>query len=194
MNAIETKALTRRFGDKCAVDALEMTVRQGELFSLLGVNGAGKTTTIRLLSGLLRPTSGSALLFGLPPQSQEARRLFSLSPQETAVAGNLTVWENLELIAGIYDRSVACAARVCTALGLDVLARRELWHLIEGLKGSVTIILTTHYMEEAEHLSDRVGILADGRLRTCGTPAELMAQAQTDRFEEAFVRLAGGAQ
>ncbi len=79
-------------------------------------------------------------------------------------------------------------------LGLDVLARRELWHLIEGLKGSVTIILTTHYMEEAEHLSDRVGILADGRLRTCGTPAELMAQAQTDRFEEAFVRLAGGAQ
>lgn len=235
MNAIETKALTRRFGDKCAVDALEMTVRQGELFSLLGVNGAGKTTTIRLLSGLLRPTSGSALLFGLPPQSQEARRLFNLSPQETAVAGNLTVWENLELIAGIYDRSAACAARVCTALGLDevkrqraktlsggwqrrlsiamalasepkllfldeptlgldVLARRELWHLIEGLKGSVTIILTTHYMEEAEHLSDRVGILADGRLRTCGTPAELMAQAQTDRFEEAFVRLAGGAQ
>lgn len=235
MNAIETKALTRRFGDKCAVDALELTVRQGELFSLLGVNGAGKTTTIRLLSGLLRPTSGSALLFGLPPQSQEARRLFSLSPQETAVAGNLTVWENLELIAGIYDRSADCAARVCAALGLDevkrqraktlsggwqrrlsiamalaseprllfldeptlgldVLARRELWHLIEGLKGSVTIILTTHYMEEAEHLSDRVGILADGRLRTCGTPAELMAQAQTDRFEEAFVRLAGGAQ
>ena len=79
-------------------------------------------------------------------------------------------------------------------LGLDVLARRELWHLIEGLKGSVTIILTTHYMEEAEHLSDRVGILADGRLRTCGTPAELMAQAQTDRFEEAFIRLAGCAQ
>lgn len=77
-------------------------------------------------------------------------------------------------------------------LGLDVLARRELWREIEALKGKITVILTTHYMEEAEQLADRVGIMAAGKLRVCGTPAELLALSGKTRFEDAFVALAGG--
>ena len=113
MNAIETHALTRRFGAHTAVDGLDLTVRQGELFALLGVNGAGKTTTLRMLSGLLQPTGGEADILGfrLTQQSQEIKRRINLSPQETAVAPNLTVRENLELIAGIYGASRREAAQ-----------------------------------------------------------------------------------
>ena len=113
MNAIETHALTRRFGPRTAVDGLDLTVRQGELFALLGVNGAGKTTTLRMLSGLLQPTGGEADILGfrLTQQPQEIKRRINLSPQETAVAPNLTVRENLELIAGIYGASRREAAQ-----------------------------------------------------------------------------------
>ena len=237
MNAIETHALTRRFGPRTAVDGLDLTVRQGELFALLGVNGAGKTTTLRMLSGLLQPTG---LGFRLTQQPQEIKRRINLSPQETAVAPNLTVRENLELIAGIYGASRREAAQRAAetiaefhlgeversraktlsggwqrrlsiamalisqpqlvfldepTLGLDVLARRELWQVIRSLRGRVTVILTTHYLEEAEALSDRIGILSHGRLRICGTAQELCAAAGETRFEEAFIKLAGeGAQ
>ena len=227
MNAIETHALTRRFGPRTAVDGLDLTVRQGELFALLGVNGAGKTTTLRMLSGLLQPTSGEADILGFRLTQQ---------PQETAVAPNLTVRENLELIAGIYGASRREAAQRAAetiaefhlgeversraktlsggwqrrlsiamalisqpqlvfldepTLGLDVLARRELWQVIRSLRGRVTVILTTHYLEEAEALSDRIGILSHGRLRICGTAQELCAAAGETRFEEAFIKLAG---
>ena len=239
MNAIQTHALTKRFKEKTAVDALELTVPEGELFALLGVNGAGKTTTIKLLSGLLAPTAGDAELFGISIRSQKVKHLLAVSPQETAVAPNLTVRENLELMAGIADTSrkeakARAAAMLDEArlrevaekraktlsggwqrrlsiamalisgpkllfldeptLGLDVLARRELWQEIEALKGRITIILTTHYMEEAERLADRVGIMANGKLRVCGTPAELIARAGKASFEDAFVALAGGAE
>lgn len=183
---------------------------------MLGVNGAGKTTTLRMLSGLLQPTSGEADILGfrLTQQPQEIKRRINLSPQETAVAPNLTVRENLELIAGIYGASRREAAQRAAetiaefhlgeversraktlsggwqrrlsiamalisqpqlvfldepTLGLDVLARRELWQVIRSLRGRVTVILTTHYLEEAEALSDRIGILSHGRLRICGT-------------------------
>ena len=223
MNAIETHALTRRFGAHTAVDGLDLTVRQGELFALLGVNGAGKTTTLRMLSGLLQPTGGEADILGfrLTQQPQEIKRRINLSPQETAVAPNLTVRENLELIAGIYGASWREAAQRAAetiaefhlgeversamalisqpqlvfldepTLGLDVLARRELWQVIRSLRGRVTVILTTHYLEEAEALSDRIGILSHGRLRICGTAQELCAAAGETRFEEAFIKLAG---
>ena len=238
MNAIETHALTRRFGAHTAVDGLDLTVRQGELFALLGVNGAGKTTTLRMLSGLLQPTGGEADILGfrLTQQSQEIKRRINLSPQETAVAPNLTVRENLELIAGIYGASRREAAQRAAetiaefhlgeversraktlsggwqrrlsiamalisqpqlvfldepTLGLDVLARRELWQVIRSLCGRVTVILTTHYLEVAEALSDRIGILSHGRLRICGTAQELCAAAGETRFEEAFIKLAG---
>lgn len=240
MNAIETHGLTKRFGEKTAVDRLDLTVHEGELFALLGVNGAGKTTTIKMLSTLLLPTSGEAAVLGYSLQKDTAslHRHIAVSPQETAVAPNLTVRENLELIAGLYGASRAEAKaraeqlidefhlqeiekkraktlsggwqrRLSIAmalisgpkllfldeptLGLDVLARRELWQIISALKGSITVILTTHYMEEAESLADRVGIMADGKLRVCGTPQELMEISGQTRFEDAFIALAGGA-
>ena len=235
MNAIETKQLTKCFGAVTAVDALDLTVREGELFALLGVNGAGKTTTIKMLSGLLKPTEGTAQVLGhdLLTELSAIKPHVAVSPQETAVAPNLTVRENLELIAGIYgsdparvqemldelglkkaekfkakklsggwQRRLSIAMALVSdpkllfldepTLGLDVLARRELWKVIEGLRGKVTVILTTHYMEEAEQLSDRVGVMNEGRLLMSGTPRELLDAAGTENFEEAFVRLAGG--
>lgn len=239
MNAIKTRRLTKRYGEKTAVDGLDLTVEQGELFALLGVNGAGKTTTIKMLSTLLEPTSGEAELLGwsLSAQSQEIKQRTNVSPQETAVAQNLTVRENLELLAGVYGASRREAKKKATemigefhlqeveksraktlsggwqrrlsiamaliskpeilfldepTLGLDVLARRELWSIIRGLKGKITIILTTHYMEEAASLSDRIGIMANGKLRICGTVPELLAAAGKTDFEEAFICLAGG--
>ncbi len=239
MNAIETAALSKDFKGKKAVDRLDLTVKEGELFALLGVNGAGKTTTIKMLSGLLFPSSGSARIFGLDIATEmpKIKPLLGISPQETAVAPLLTVEENLELMAGIYGLSKKEATRRAAemmekfsltevaksraktlsggwqrrlsiamaliprpkllfldepTLGLDVLARRELWSIICALKGKVTVILTTHYMEEAEALSDRVGIMAKGRLLHWGTAKELMEKAGKDRFEDAFIALAGG--
>lgn len=239
MNAIQTKELTKRYGEKTAVDALDLTVKQGELFALLGVNGAGKTTTVKMLSGLLAPTSGDAEILGysLVSQTQEVKSRINLSPQETAVASKLTARENLELIAGIYgstrkeakekaaamleefhmqevagqragtlsggwQRRLSIAMALISqpqilfldepTLGLDVLARRELWNIIEKLKGRVTVILTTHYMEEAASLADRVAILAHGRLRLCGTVQEILDAAGETDFENAFIKLAGG--
>lgn len=237
MTAIQTQNLTKRFRDKTAVDALNLTVEDGELFALLGVNGAGKTTTIRMLSCLLSPTSGDALLLGdsIVAAPQRVKAKINVSPQETAVARSLTVRENLVMMAGIYgaaradadaraqeimaslgltavagqraktlsggyQRRLSIAMALITqprilfldepTLGLDVLARRELWHVIEGLRGRVTVILTTHYLEEAEALSDRIGVMAGGRLRAVGTAAELMARTGAANFEEAFVALA----
>lgn len=233
MNAIETRGLTKRYGSLTAVDSLDLTVEQGELFALLGVNGAGKSTTIRMLSCLTAPTAGDACLLGrsVVTEAAQVKRVIAVSPQETAVAPNLTVEENLALMAGIYGvpgesgrimvelgleevakrrakvlsggwqrrRSIAMALvsrpKVLfldePTLGLDVLARRELWQVIQDLKGRVTTILTTHYLEEAESLADRVGIMAHGRLRAVGTAAELKALAGTADFEDAFVTLAG---
>lgn len=241
MDAIRTVNLTKKYKEKTAVDALNLTVREGELYALLGVNGAGKSTAIRMLSGLSRPTSGDALLLGhsIVTEASAAKASLSVSPQETAVAAKLSVRENLEFIAKVYgaDRKEAqektdrilrefslgefekSPARTLSGgwqrrlsiamalisepkilfldeptLGLDVLARRELWNVIEGLKGQMTLILTTHYLEEAESLADRVGIMANGRLCAEGTPEELKRLAGTDKFEEAFLRLAGEGQ
>ena len=236
MQAIQTMGLVKRYGDVTAVDRLDLEVNQGELYSLLGVNGAGKTTAIRLLTGLTRPTSGDALVGGhsIVREADQVKRLIGVSPQETAVAPNLTVAENLELICGIHgfsrekteaklrelsarfslepvlkrragklsggwQRRVSIAMALISepqilfldepTLGLDVLARHELWDAIRSLKGSITIVLTTHYMEEAAALSDRIGILKNGRLLAAGTAEELMQRAGTDDFETAFVTI-----
>jgi ABC-2 type transport system ATP-binding protein len=237
MTAIETVSLTKRYKEKTAVNGLNLTVGQGELFALLGVNGAGKTTTIKMLSCLAAPTSGDAFLLGdsIVTNPGAVKEKINISPQETAVARNLTVRENLEMIAGIYgcdkrtartkagemlaafgleevakdraktlsggmQRRLSIAMALISdpkilfldepTLGLDVLARRELWSAVEKLKGKITIILTTHYMEEAEALSDRIGIMAKGNLKAVGTAAELMARTHTARLEDAFVALA----
>ena len=236
MQAIQTTALTKRYKELTALDGLELQVRRGELFSLLGVNGAGKTTTIKLLTGLTSPTSGDALVGGysITRQPGQVKARIGVSPQQTAVAPNLSVKENLELICGIhgfsrektaakiaelsarfsldsvlnrragklsggFQRRVSIAMALISepeilfldepTLGLDVLARHELWDTIRALKGTVTIVLTTHYMEEAAALSDRIGILKNGRLLAAGTVAELKARAGTDDFETAFVTI-----
>lgn len=238
MYAIKTTNLTKKYKDKTAVNSLNLTVNKGELYALLGVNGAGKSTTIKMLSCLVPPTSGDALLLGNSIVSDSARvkQLINVSPQETAVAEKLSVRENLELIARIYGADRKSAKRKADdmiekfdmqeiqnsraktlsggwqrrlsiamalisepeilfldepTLGLDVLARRELWSVIEKLKGKITIILTTHYLEEAESLSDRIGIMAKGELKAENTAENLKRLADTDNFEEAFIRIAG---
>ena len=236
MHAIIAKGLVKRYKDITAVNSLDLNIRQGELFSLLGVNGAGKTTTIKMLTCLTRPTAGDALVgnFSITREPDQVKRLIGVSPQETAVAPNLSVQENLELICGIHgfskektagkirqlsrqlglddllrrkagklsggwQRRVSIAMALISepeilfldepTLGLDVIARHELWDVIRSLKGHVTIILTTHYMEEAETLSDRIGIMKNGRLLAVGTVEELNRMAGTDDFEEAFVSI-----
>lgn len=237
--AIETRGLSKRFGDVTAVDALDLSIRRGELFALLGVNGAGKTTTIRMLTTLARPTGGTARVCGydLLTESREVKRVSGISPQQTAIAQGLTVRENLMLMTRLYGATTAQAeertdallsalslgdvaarrAKVLSGgyqrrlsialalasdpevlyldeptLGLDVLARRELWHLISRLRGEKTIVLTTHYLEEAEALSDRVGVMAGGHLLAVDTPDGLKKSAGCDNFEDAFIRLVGG--
>lgn len=239
MNAIEIRNLTKRFKERTAVDDLTLTIRQGELLSLLGVNGAGKTTTIRMLCCLLRPTSGDALVLGdsIVSSPHKVKEKINVSPQETAVAPNLTVRENLEFSAGIYGMSNAEAREKAQALlvsfglveaakqraktlsggqqrrlsiamalisgpqilfldeptlGLDVLARRELWKAIEGLRGRVTVVLTTHYMEEAEALSDTIAVMSEGRLIASGTAQALIDRTGAKCFEDAFIALASG--
>ena len=236
MQAIKITRLVKQYGDITAVDKISLEIEQGELFSLLGVNGAGKTTTIKMLTGLTKPTGGDALVGGcsITKEQEQVKRLIGVSPQETAVAPNLSVQENLELICGIHGfsrektkekiselsgqfslESVLCRKagklsggwqrRVSIAmaliseprilfldeptLGLDVLARHDLWEVIHALKGRITIILTTHYMEEAEALSDRIGIMKEGRLLAVGTVEELKSKAGTDDFETAFVTI-----
>ena len=241
MNAIEIKGLTKKYKDTLAVDTLELSIPQGELFSLLGINGAGKTTTIKMLSCLVRPDGGEAYLLGhsIGTEAAAVKAVIGISPQETAVAPNLTVKENLELMCGVQGFSKGKAAEKVASLlrefslegiqnkragklsggwqrrlsiamaligepkilfldeptlGLDVIARSELWDTIRSLKGKITIVLTTHYMEEAEALSDRIGIMKSGRLIALGTAQELKQQAGTERFEDAFVAIVKGVQ
>ena len=239
MPAIETEKLRKEYKDITAVDGLDLRVEQGELFALLGVNGAGKTTTIKMLSCLCRPTSGDAHLNGksIVHDAAAVKAIIGVSPQETAVAPNLTVKENLELMCGVHgfsrekqtektaelsgqfgldsvlkkkagklsggwQRRLSIAMALISepqilfldepTLGLDVLARSDLWDSIRALKGEITIVLTTHYMEEAEALSDRIGIMKGGKLLMVGTAEELKRAAGKDKFEEAFVAIVKG--
>ena len=239
MDAIKIQDLTKKYKDTLAVDNLSLTVKEGELISLLGINGAGKTTTIKMLSCLTKPTSGDAFLKGksIISDTAEVKSIIAVSPQETAVAAGLTVLENLQLMCGAHglnkekrkekiaeisellglgtimkkkagklsggqQRRVSIAMALISepqilfldepTLGLDVLIRQELWGIIRNLKGKATIILTTHYMEEAETLSDRIAIMRDGRLLVCDTAEEIKKRAGTDNFEQAFVRIARG--
>lgn len=234
--SIEIRGLRKEFGYKVAVNDLDLQIPQGSLFAILGVNGAGKTTTIRMLTGLTTPTGGDALVLGhsIKEDLEEVKKLVNLSPQETSVAPNLTVRENLEFIAGIYgfdkekikqktlqmleqfgldevahskaktlsggwQRKLSIAMALITeprilfldepTLGLDVLARRELWREIERLKGKITMILTTHYMEEAEALSDEIAVMVKGDLKAVGTLEELKRLTGTEKLEDAFVKI-----
>ena len=222
MYSVETKNLIKKYKDKIAVNNLNLQIKDGELFALLGVNGAGKTTTIKMLSGLILPTSGDVIINKMNMQKDmlKIKNILNISPQETAIAPNLTVKENLEFMAGVYqiknknikmeelirlfklNEVLNKKAKTLSGgeilfldeptLGLDVIARKELWKIIKELKGKITIILTTHYMEEAENLSDRIGIMANGVLVDIGTSRELMKKTKTKNFEDAFVTIATG--
>ena len=239
MQAIKTVQLTKKYKDVTAVDGLDLTARQGELFALLGVNGAGKTTTIKMLTCLTKPDSGNVFVNGnsIITDVAAVKSIIGVSPQETAVAPNLSVRENLELMCGVHgftkekmhaktkelseqfdltailskradklsggwQRRLSIAMALISepqilfldepTLGLDVLARSDLWDTIRTLKGKTTIILTTHYMEEAEALADRIGIMKDGKLLALGTAEALKAKAGTEKFEDAFVAIVKG--
>ena len=237
MNSIEIRKLKKCFKEKIAVNEIDLDIKQGELFALLGTNGAGKTTTIKMLSGLILPTSGDIKIENMDMNKEiyKIKEILNVSPQETAIAPNLTVKENLDFMAGVYQiknkqekideliklfnldevlnkraktlsggwqRKVSIAISLINdpkilfldepTLGLDVIARKELWKVINSLKGKITIILTTHYMEEAESLSDRIGIMVNGKIVDIGTAKELINKTKAKNFEDAFVSIATG--
>ena len=206
MYSIEIENLTKKFKEKTAVNNVNLKIKQGELFSLLGTNGAGKTTTIKILSTLILPTSGNIKIneLDINKDKQKIKEILNVSPQETAIAMNLeeVLNQKAKTLSGGWQRKVSIAMALINnplilfldepTLGLDVIARRELWSIIESQKGKITIILTTHYMEEAESLSDRVGIMAKGSLIDVGTPEELIEKSNAKDFEDAFVKIATG--
>ena len=234
--AIKITGLTKKYKEITAVDDLNLEIRNGELFSLLGVNGAGKTTTIKMLSTLTLPTKGDAVVSGesIISSPNLVKERIGVSPQETAVAPSLSVKENLTLmcdvhglkkdkakekieelskaldlesvmnrkagkLSGGWQRRLSIAMALVSepkvlfldepTLGLDVIARSELWDLIESLKGKTTIVLTTHYMEEAEALSDRLGVMKNGRLLFTGTVKEMKEKTGTEKIEDAFIKM-----
>ena len=239
MYAIKTENLTKKYKDITAVDRLNLEVKEGELFSLLGVNGAGKTTAIKMLTGITKPNGGDGFILGksIITDYRAVKEVIGVSPQETAVAPNLSVKENIMFICGVqglgkkeskqktdelvniftlqsilnkkagklsggWQRRLSIALALASepkllfldepTLGLDVLARSDLWDLIRELKGKTTIVLTTHYMEEAEALSDRIGIMKDGRLLKVGTAEEFKILTGKEKFEEAFIAVIRG--
>ena len=232
--SIKIENLTKKYQDITALDNLSLEIKEHELFALLGLNGAGKTTTIKMLATLVKPTSGDAFIYGKSINSEEVKELIAISTQETSVARNLTVEENLLFIADIYgldkntknevmkriiadfnfekvlkkkaktlsggwQRKLSIAMALIASpkvlfldeptLGLDVIARRELWDIILKLKKEMTIILTTHYMEEATYLSDRIGIISEGKLKALGTAEELIEKVNAKNFEDAFIKI-----
>jgi ABC-2 type transport system ATP-binding protein len=236
MTGIRTVSLTKKYKDVTAVDKLDLEIEKGEIFSLLGVNGAGKTTTIKMLTCLSSPTDGEAYIEGysIKKEPERVKALIGVSPQETALAPNLSVYENLEFICevhgfskekknekinelserlGIKDvlkrkagklsggmqRRVSIAMALISepqilfldepTLGLDVIARHDLWNIIASLKGKATVVLTTHYMEEAEMLSDRIAIMKNGRILALGSADELVKKSGAENFESAFVSI-----
>ncbi|MBE0447998.1 MAG: ATP-binding cassette domain-containing protein [Actinobacteria bacterium] len=218
--AVQTFGLTKKYGERIAVNAVNLSIKKGELFSLLGPNGAGKTTAIKMLSCLIKPTAGTAAIMGHDIKRNPAavKQIINVSPQETAIAGHLSTWENLLLMGGVYglskeetkkraqelielvgltgrareqvrkfsggmQRRLSIAMALISdpqvlfldepTLGLDPQARKALWKQIEKLKGQKTILLTTHYLEEADALADRVAIINEGKIVALGTPSEL---------------------
>ena len=239
MEAVQTINLRKEYKSLVAVEDLNLSVHEGELFALLGVNGAGKTTTIKMLSTLSKPTAGDAFILGhsVTKEPNAVKELIDVSMQETAIARKLTVEENLDFYAklsgqskeeakqtkqelfqtlgldkvakkqasklsGGWQRKLSIALALAShpkvlfldepTLGLDVIARRDLWGLIRTLKGKITMILTTHYMEEAEALADRIGVMKDGRLLFIGSKEELFSKTGKGNVEDAFLAIVEG--
>ena len=235
MEMIRVKNIIKNYKDVKALNDVSLTINEGELYGLLGVNGAGKTTLIKILSGLSKCDSGEAYINGLSlKEIDKIKEIIDVSPQETSVAMNLTVKENLlffqklygkedkqyldhiitafgleevinrraKTLSGGWQRRLSIAVSLVSkpkvlfldepTLGLDVLSRRELWKIIKELKGKMTIVLTSHYLEEIEALCDRVSIMSKGKILEEGTIEEIKNRANETSFEEAFVKVVGG--
>ena len=233
MLALKIENLNKNYKDIKALDNISLEIENKKLYGLLGVNGAGKTTLINIIIGLIKKDSGKVTVFGhdLDHEMDKIKRIVNVSPQEVAIAGNLSVKENLEFFSDIYGvdkekkakelidqfslkevldqkaktlsggwkRRLSIAIALVSnpkilfldepTLGLDVIARRELWRIIEGLKNKTTIILTSHYLEEIEHLCDEVAILSKGHLLETGTIADIIKKSKSQNFEDAFVKI-----
>jgi len=240
---IETRALTKKFGDFVAADSISLEVQRGEVFGLLGPNGAGKSTTFKMLCGLLAPTSGEAEVAGVDLRRGRAaaRQRLGYMAQKFSLYGHLSIAQNLEFFAGAYaltgktkkeaierlvavfefghylgtkagelplglKQRLALAAAVLhgpeilfldePTSGVDPLTRREFWTHINGIvERGVTVLVTTHFMDEAEYC-DRIALISQGKTLAIGTPDELKAQAATAELpyptmEEAFIGLVG---
>lgn len=237
---IRVQDLVKTFGEFRAVDGITFAVKPGEIFAFLGPNGAGKTTTIKMLTTLLKPTSGSLTLDGLDPakQQNEARKRFGIVFQDPSLDGELTAYENMDIHGVLYgvpgrlraertesllklfelwDRrdgfvktfSGGMKRRLEIArgflhtpkilfldeptLGLDPQSRNQLWNHVKHVNETegVTVFLTTHYMDEAERVAQRIAIIDHGKIVAQGTPGELKEQTKTDSLEGAFLALTG---
>ncbi len=234
--AIETVDLHKRFGQLVAVQSLSLSIPRGEVFGLLGSNGSGKTTTIRMLTGLMAPTSGQATVAGIDVvrNPEVVRHRLGYMSQKYGLYDDLTVEENLRFYAGLYGLvgkegrsrvedqiaelgfaarrrqlagtlsggwkqrlSLACATTHRPDVlfldeptaGVDPAARRHFWEVIKAMAaGGTTILVTTHYMDEAERC-ERLAILWRGKLEAVGTPREIIAQLEAPSLEDAFIAL-----
>ncbi len=234
--AIQTRALHKRFGDLVAVDSLDLEVARGEVFGMLGPNGSGKTTTIRMLCGLMPPTSGEITVVGIDAvkEPEAVRRRIGYMSQRFGLYDDLTVAENFNFYAGLYGLhgkvkearadelfttlgltprrkqlagtlsggwkqklALACATAHKPDLvfldeptaGVDPAARKRFWELIrEFANGGMTILVTTHYMDEATRC-DRLAFLSRGHLIGLGTPDEITAQFNQPTVEDVFIAL-----
>ncbi|MGB9714065.1 MAG: ABC transporter ATP-binding protein [Candidatus Bathyarchaeales archaeon] len=237
--AVVMERVVKRFEDVTAVDGVSFYVAKGELFGLLGPNGAGKTTTVNILCGLIKPTSGTAVVGGYDVQKESAKvkELIGVCPQETAVYPYLTGIENIELFGNLHalDKDTLRTRRDMLlekmsltqdakrrvekysggmkrrlslilalihdpqiifldepTIGMDPQSRRAVWDFMWELKKEgKTIFLTTHYMEEAEALCDRVGIIDHGKLIALDSPKELISKHGVENLEEVFIKLTG---
>lgn len=237
---IKVENLVKKFGDFTAVDDISFEVAAGEIFAFLGPNGAGKTTSIKMLTTLLKPTSGSVSIDGLDPTARplDVRQRFGIVFQDPSLDQELTAYENMELHGVLYhvprkarrerietllklfelwerrdsfvkEFSGGMKRRLEIArgflhtpkilfldeptLGLDPQSRNQLWTHVKNLNQTekVTVFLTTHYMDEAERVANRVAIVDHGKIAALGTPDELKKQTNSTSLEEAFLALTG---
>jgi ABC-2 type transport system ATP-binding protein len=237
---IKVQNLVKTFGSFTAVNDVSFDVAEGEIFAFLGPNGAGKTTTIKMLTTLLKPTSGAIELDGLDPQKQqnEARKRFGIVFQDPSLDGDLTAWENMEVHGVLYHvphkvrrqrteellklfelwerrkdqvkkfsggmkrrleiaRGFLHTPKILfldePTLGLDPQSRNQLWNHVKRVNEAerVTVFLTTHYMDEADRVAHRVGVIDHGKLVAQGTPRAIKEQTGTESLEDAFLKLTG---